>query len=80
MKSYFDGRENRSLVRTVTSSWKDIKRGCPQESLLGPMLWNIYQNDLFNVQRDSHCSVYADDHQFYYAHRDPDQAVMVIKK
>ena len=42
------------------------------------MLWNIYQNDLFYIQRDRHLSVYADDHQFYYAHKDPDQTVMVI--
>lgn len=78
MKSYFDGRENRSRVGTVTSSWKEIKRGCPQGSSLGPMLWNIYQNDLFYIQSDSHLTVYADDHQFYYARKHPDQAVMVI--
>ena len=44
------------------------------------MLWNtcIYQNGLFYVQRDTRLSVYADDHQFYYTHKDPDQVVMVI--
>ena len=78
MKSYFDGRENRSRIGTATSSWKEIKRGRPQGSSLGPMLWNIYRNDLFYIQREIHLSVYADDHQFYYAHKDPDQAVMVI--
>ena len=57
MKSYFDGRENRSRVGTVTSSWKKIKTGCPQGSSLGPMLRNIYQNDLFYVQRDTHLSI-----------------------
>ena len=57
MKSYFDGRENRSRVGTVTSSWKKIKRGCPQGSSLSPMVWSIYQNDLFYVQRDSHLSI-----------------------
>ena len=36
-------------------------------------------NDLFYIQRDSHLSVYADDHQLYNAHKDPVQAVMVIK-
>ena len=78
MKSYFDGRENRSRVGTATSSWKEIKRGRPQGSSLGPMLWNIYRNDLFYIQREIHLSVYADDDKFYYAHKDPDQAVMVI--
>ena len=62
----------------MTSSCKEIKRVCPQGSSLGLVLWNIYYNELFYIQRGSHLSVYADDHQFYYAHKDPDQAVMVI--
>ena len=40
-------------------------RGCPQGSTFGPLLWNIFQNDLtFNV---CNCplSLYADDHQLY---------------
>ena len=41
MKSFFDGRENRSRVGTATSSRKEIRRGCPQRSSLGSMLWNI---------------------------------------
>ena len=61
MKSYFDGREKGSRVGTATSSRKEIRRGCPKGSSLGPMLWNIYQNDLFYIQYDSHLSEYADD-------------------
>ena len=42
--------------------------GCLQGSNLGPLLWNIYQNDLFYLNRVSSLSMYADDHQLYYAH------------
>ena len=62
----------------ATSSWREIKRGFLQGSSLGGMLWNIYQNDLFYIKLESRLSVYGDDHQFYYAHKDPDHAGMAI--
>lgn len=49
LKSYFEGREKGSRVGTATSSRKEIRRGCPKGSSIGPMLWNIYQNDLFYI-------------------------------
>ena len=45
--------------------WKAVKRGCPQESSLGPVLWNFYQNDLFYENIRSQLSAYADDYQIY---------------
>ena len=41
-----------------------MKRSCPQGSVLGPLLRNMFQNDLsYNV--DSALSMYADDHKIY---------------
>ena len=41
-----------------------MSRGCPQGSVLGPLLWNMFQNDLsYNV--DIGLKMYADDHQIY---------------
>ena len=34
-----------SLV-LLTSNWKIVKKGCPQGSTFGPVMWNIFQNDL----------------------------------
>ena len=56
MQSYFDDRENRTRVGNYTSAWKAIKRGCPQGSSLGPLLWNVYQNDLFYTSVKSYIS------------------------
>ena len=75
MKSYFGKRENWSRVGMATSSWREIKRGCPQGSSLGPMEY-LPEWSVLSIS-DSHLSVYADDHQLYYASKDPDQAVMV---
>ena len=43
-----------------------MSRGCPQGSAFGPLLWNIYQNDLIDVS----LNMYADDHQFYAMNND----------
>ena len=42
-----------------------LKLGCPKGSSLSPVLWNFYQNDLFNENVLSQLSAYADDHQIY---------------
>ena len=47
------------------SSWKDAVRGCPQESSFGPLLWNIFQNDMTYIVNNASLSMYADDHQLY---------------
>ena len=68
MRSFFMDRKGRTKLGAVVSDWKPINMGCPQGSNLGPLLWNIYQNDLVYLDRSSGLSMYSDDHQLYYAH------------
>ena len=65
MESYFEDRKNRVRLGNVKSEWKTAKRGCPQGSALGPVLWNIYQNDLFYSAIRAQLNTYVDDHQLY---------------
>ena len=65
MRSYFSNRQNRVKLNGVMSSWKDAVRGCPQESSFGPLLWNIFQNDMTYIVNNASLSMYADDHQLY---------------
>ena len=64
LRSYLCNRKGRVRIGNVSSSWRNVSRGCPQGSVLGPLLWNMYQNDLsYNV--DIGLKMYADDHQIY---------------
>ena len=66
MRSYFNDRYNRVKLGSVVSDWLKVQRGCPQGSAFGPLIWNIYQNDLtYSVNSDLKLNMYADDHQFY---------------
>ena len=46
LRSYFDNRLNRVKIGDVTSDWKKRVLGCPQGLSFGPLLWNLFQNDM----------------------------------
>ena len=51
LRSYFDNKLNRAKISDVTSDWKKMVLGCPQSSSFGPLLWNLFQNDVFPSQK-----------------------------
>ena len=46
MTAYLIGRRQRVKLDGVHSTWRTIKTGVPQGSLLGPLLFNMYVYDL----------------------------------
>ena len=63
--NYLSNRKQRVKVSDAYSSWKDIFYGVPQESLLGPLLFNIHLCDLFYFLKDLDIASYADDTAIY---------------
>ena len=63
--SYLLDRKQRTKVNNSFSIWSDIKSGIPQGSILGPLLFNIYLNDIFFFINEDNLTNYADDNTPY---------------
>ena len=58
--NYLENHEQRLVLNGQTSEWKKINSGVPQGSVLGPLLFLIYINDLPDGLT-SMCKIFADD-------------------
>ena len=60
LKDYLYNRKQRVVLNGQTSDWRKINSGVPQESVLGPLLFLIFINDLPDGIA-SLCKSFADD-------------------
>ena len=65
IQDYLSNRSQRTKVNSEYSSYRDIKYGVPQRSILGPLLFNIFLSDIFFFVKDSKITNYADDNTPY---------------
>ena len=64
-KSYLSERKQYVQINRSTSSLNNISSGVPQGSVLGPLLFNLFINDIINSAPNSQFVVYADDTTVY---------------
>ena len=65
ISSYLLGRKHRVCLHGVCSSYSELRAGLPQGSLLGPLLFNIFINELNYAVPDVSLKLYADDTTLY---------------
>ena len=69
-QNYLTNRKQRVVLNGMESNWGDIKAGVPQGSVLGPLLFLVYINDLEEGMM-SCVKFFADDTSLFSTVRDP---------
>jgi hypothetical protein len=75
--SYLKGRRQKVIIKNNSSAYCEISAGVPQNLSLGPLLFNIYINDLAD-KLVSLSRLFADDTSFGYSNQDTMQLKNVI--
>ena len=76
LHSFLSNRKQRTVLNGTSSSWGNVSSGVPQGSILGPLIFLIYINDLTD---DLNCivKVFADDTSLFTIVEDPKTELMI---
>ena len=80
IRSYLSNRQQRVKINSSFSDWKEIKIGVPQGSVLGPLLFNVFINDIFWFTNRTKICNYADDTTIFACHPDLDNIIKQLEE
>ena len=70
LSDFLRNRKQKVFLNGQTSSWADVNAGVPQGSILGPLLFLIYINDLADGL-SSNAKLFADDTSLFSVVHNP---------
>ena len=79
LNSYLSGRKQQIKLNNILSSWTVIKKGVHQGSILGPLLFNVFINDIFYFIEHGTLYNYADDNTLSFSCPDFDRLIQVLQ-
>ena len=78
--SYLSNRYQRVKIQNSRSDWRMLRKGLPQGSILGPLLFNVFINDMFHFIEKCTLYNYADDNSMSYASLDVKDVLSCLKR
>ena len=67
--SYLSDRSQQIRMGSNTSGWETLTKGVPRGSILGPLLSNVFINDIFYIIENCFLYNYADHNTLAYIHK-----------
>jgi hypothetical protein len=77
---YLDNRKQCVRINNTESEYLQVNCGVPQGSILGPLLFILYVNDLPNVIQNSKIFLYADDTLLLFASNDTNKIKRALEQ
>ena len=77
-QNYLTDREQIVKFNNILSRKEKIKCGVPQGSVLGPLLFLLYINDIFNSSKLTSFIIFADDTNLFYSGKNIEQLELVV--
>ena len=75
--NYLSNRMQRVSINNIYSDWTSVSRAL-QGSILGPLLFLVFMNDLPAILTSYTINIYTDNTTIYYGNRNPDSVIRVI--